>query len=78
MKTCVVIALVLSVIVSLYGCASLQQQLAATAAMEAKSRAAFKFNCYMGRIESITVLSNGPGRFTLELDGDECDGKDRT
>lgn len=63
--------------VVLTGCAVTNQQ-RADAAMHAKSKADYLVHCYMGQVQSVTVLTDGPGRFEVELEKDECDGNDRT
>jgi hypothetical protein len=78
---------VAAVVITIAGCTVLhrpqtqptpQQQTAAEAAMKGHSKAAVMIRCYMGHIQGIVILANGPGVFQLPIDKYVCDGNDRT
>lgn len=72
--TAVCCAIALMVIVIMQGCSATP----AAPNMTQDTKAKFKVNCLLGKIHSVEVLTDGPGRFNLEFEKDECDEDDRT
>lgn len=70
-------SVVAALVVTIYGCASDDKKTDASL-VERDTRAVYEVNCYMGHITGISVLTDGAGRFNIEIGKYECDESDRT